>query len=73
MIRALDHGGWGSDPVHPRSVTPDSFRGPLRGEENGLRRERAFAARWTPEQVRGDGEGEANDRPKPAEGKRHDR
>ena len=37
------------------SVTPDWFRGPLRGEENGLKRYDEPAARWTPEPVRGDG------------------
>jgi hypothetical protein len=40
-----------------RPVTPDSFRGPLRGEERGLSGDHSPSARWTPEQVRGDGRG----------------
>ena len=42
------------DGILPTSVTPDLFRGPLCGEEKGLIRHRSLAARWTPEQVRGD-------------------
>ena len=38
--------------AHP--VTSDSFRGPLSGEEKGLILDHSSAARWTPEQVRGD-------------------
>ena len=41
-----------------RAATPDLFRGLLRGEERGWRGCRPPAARWTPEQVRGDGSDE---------------
>ncbi len=38
------------------SVTPDLFRGPLCGEGTAGGLEHPPAARWTPEQVRGDGD-----------------
>ncbi len=38
-------------------VTPDLFRGPPGGGRFGLLASFAFAVRWTPEQVRGDGWG----------------
>ena len=46
---------WGEPAVFKtRPVTPDLFRGPLRGEEKGLSRHHSLAAGWTPERVRGD-------------------
>ena len=41
--------------ARPKSpVTPDSFRGPPRGEGDGHRLQLPPAAQWTPDQVRGD-------------------
>ncbi len=53
-IAIADTSGLGATCSRTHPVTPDSFRGPPRGEEGGRRRRHACAARWTPEPVRGD-------------------